>query len=102
MKPQPTNTQTTSSVCLQAAEILREKGWVQDVMHSDQGYCMVGAIEAAARGSHHFRFAVQDAVNRHLGRHKSDALSVWNDMPGRTREEVIAALEAAAWENRGQ
>jgi hypothetical protein len=102
MKPQPTNTQTISSVCLQAAEILREKGWVQNVMHSDQGHCMVGALEAATRGNFNFRWTVQNAVNRHLGRDNGDTLTVWNDMPGRTREEVIAALEATAWENRGQ
>jgi hypothetical protein len=73
------------------------------VMHSDQGYCMIGALEEAVRENYHLRVVAQRAVNRHLGLHRRWCdLPLWNDAPKRTRAEVIAALEATAWENRGR
>jgi hypothetical protein len=37
-----------------------------------------------------------DAIERVIGPHQYDGVDGWNDAPGRTADEVIAALLAAA------
>lgn len=79
---------------LSAARTLRRSGWCQRKYFDPQtgGRCAVGAIEASAR----FRSCLACVrLSEHLGIDVNQ-LSSWNDAPGRTADEVIAAMEAAA------
>ena len=87
-----------------AAEVLRRDGWCQSRSHASTGeHCAAGAIEAAVdpnwqtssgwEAEQNVRFgAALNAVQRRIDL----VLTGWNDAPGRTADEVIAALEAAA------
>lgn len=87
-----------------AADVLERDGWTQGAFHSLDGcHCAAGALELAVGlrvndEAHDERYI--DAV-RWLGNHvdvrpTSLAVFAWNDTPGRTADEVIAALRAAA------
>lgn len=89
-----------------AATLLETVGWCQGVFRKvgDKGveaYCMIGACrEAAGYYAYDYDAAYADAaVAADLAAHAahadaSDAADAarWNDTPGRTKEEVIAAL----------
>jgi hypothetical protein len=83
----------TAKVLRDAAELIREKGWCQgDYEKADGAHCAIGAIGCSSIPAEQFfdaRSALQDAV---------DQVPVWrwNDTPGRTVDEVLAAFEAAA------
>jgi hypothetical protein len=103
-----------------AAEVLRRDGWAQHAYHhrlSALGtycHCAEGAVEAAAgswvideNGIGGWTFeplamdreeAALEALRAHLLSCGVDPESIpdWNDADGRTADEVIAALEAAA------
>ena len=85
-----------------AADLLLEDGWVQGDYRGPNGeHCMVDAIGAAIRTSAPGRppwfspkyaeatLAVRVVVG-------SSLLAAWQDQPGRTQAEVVAALRAAA------
>lgn len=97
-----------------AAEVLKRDGWTQGAYHSDDGcHCALGAIARVisarsdrpnpdrwkpwADSSVRLRLDALALAN-HLGDPVFPRLAVtdWNDAPGRTADEVIAALEAAA------
>jgi len=98
---------TNREICLKAAQRLREVGWRQNKYGPEQGpHCMVGACRWAAgyfaapltathaeldQAGHAASSAVANVVRPRRG---AIAASFWNDAPGRTAEEVIAALEA--------
>ena len=87
---------------LKAAELLEQKGWCQGTACNAAGeHCLLGAIWYARYGhdaphgpvpSKYKWGEVFDRVAPYTARHPAD----WNDTPGRTKEEVIAALRAAA------
>ncbi len=87
------------TVLRDAANLLRERGWAQGTYYRGGGYCLLGAIRMARFGgliiSDHddllYR-SVMDAVGSRIHRDIPD----WNDVPGRTKEEVILLLETAA------
>ena len=71
---------TNREICLKAAQRLREVGWRQGAIGPEDGpHCMLGACRWVTR--YHVAAAGEAAI-------------AWNDTPGRTAEEVIAALEA--------
>lgn len=84
-----------------AAEVLRRDGWTQgDLVDKDGCRCVLGAIDRAAWERLDERSVDDDlvqemwtAVAKIIG---TNAIVKWNDDPGRTADEVIAALEAAA------
>jgi hypothetical protein len=91
-----------------AAEVLRRDGWTQgDLGTCDGPKCAVGAAYYVASDGAEvvYEFFRSDAVRRaeqiadlvadEIGVERSE-LPNWNDEPGRTADEVIAALEAAA------
>jgi hypothetical protein len=84
-----------------AKEILIERGWVQGMLMSPDGYCLLGSVDAAT-GSHSHRAQVVREVLEEFLRHddkiRSSASGVagWNDHPQRTQAEVLDALHRAA------
>ena len=65
--------------------------------------CVSGAL--IAETEHHDPSGVEPAevlLMQYLGIRWAGQLPLWNDAPGRTKEEVVAALRAAAAKERGQ
>lgn len=91
---------TAREVLLKAAEVLERDGWRQhDAGFVGQPRCVLGAMRQACLpelpgGA----FAdAQGALHSFIyDRGHSCGIVVWNDSPGRTADEVIAALRAAA------
>ena len=76
-----------------AAEVLRRDGWAQGGLAGD-GYC---AIEAVWQVAGYWGKRPMEAVESLRGYvPRPGSIIQWNDAPGRTVDEVIAALEAAA------
>jgi hypothetical protein len=88
-----------------AADVLRRDGWTQGAYHCEGSHCAVGAIEMSTgvwvKGQYR-NYAeprvteAWRALMKHLGHDEPNAIFAFNDAPGRTADEVIAALEAAA------
>jgi hypothetical protein len=97
-----------------AAELINEKGWQQGAAEAVPEKCLATALEHAFREKEYsivdFNYA-REALSRmlHVPREPqpapSDPLAVpywglhfmeWNDAPGRTKEEVVNALNAAS------
>lgn len=88
-----------------ARRIIAEKGWTQGVYRSPYtgGYCLVGALECAQRRTHlsvHHtaRDLVWDTIWEQYPLDPSRdrpyvGMAGWNDMPGRTKDEVLAVLD---------
>jgi hypothetical protein len=88
-----------------AADVLRRDGWIQRNDHGPHGHCAAGAIEVAIDPNsietrnegwdweQNERFSEATLI---LARSFNAEVTAWNDTPGRTAAEVIAALEAAA------
>lgn len=110
MKPQPTLPTTIPTICLRAAEVLRERGWTQRLAVADDGrVCAMGAIWVAMGAD------LREGVFNQNGASADTVIEVenafrkamncdqfvarWNDEPGRTVENVIAGFEATAWAN---
>jgi hypothetical protein len=105
---------------LQAADLLRERGWLQGSGSNVAGQvCMEMAIGIAADANcwkPGYDERVQKDILRDslfktalhlLAKHieveskwNSVSVATWNDAKGRTKEEVIEALETAAWSER--
>jgi hypothetical protein len=90
---------TAREVLLKAAAIIVDRGWQSRLMGVETGgpYCLLGAF-CVVGGGHAARWMEQtdrarDALRTHL---RCDDLTRWNDTPGRTAAEVIAALRGAA------
>jgi hypothetical protein len=84
---------TPSQVLRKAAEVIEEFGWIQgEYGGADEGYCVDGAIQCAAHGAYD-RFLARSLLCGYL---RASWLPLWNDAPERTKDQVIAALRAAA------
>lgn len=83
---------------LKAAQIIRERGWCQRVgREADGRVCALGAIAEATRHTI-VEVIMCSPVAARLRKHISGrTISDWNDEPGRTAGDVIAALETAAF-----
>jgi hypothetical protein len=85
-----------------AAEVLRRDGWTQEVFcdPSTGSRCAQGALDAVyaprERDGSYDESAEDAAYAQVCAVIGTNRLISWNDEPGRTAEEVIAALEAAA------
>ena len=86
-------------ILLKAVAVLDAHGWCQHKGEIDGRLCMGAAVlRAGGRDSFHPLpsdspvIKALDALDRYLGR----AHWMWNDVAGRTAEEVKAALRAAA------
>jgi hypothetical protein len=82
---------------MKPSEIIRTYGWKQnDYGNKTEGFCILGALHCAG-GSDPFWSAACpvilhqcDLIQDYVGK----LPDVWNDEPGRMKDEVIAALEA--------
>lgn len=67
------------AACDEAADLIEQYGWIQGSFGDHQhGFCLLRAIEPGS----------VDALYRELPM----GLIVWNDEPGRTKEQVLAFL----------
>lgn len=84
---------------LDAADCIEKHGWVQgQIGHPQVGFCLSGAIIEVSHDRDMQKAA--DAVKAHLRCPPSDHFGPvvkWNDAPGRTKEEVVAALRASVF-----
>lgn len=94
-----------------AADLLQKDGWIQEDYISSHGRCTLGAIfqmQDDARIGEAMRDSDGIAAEAFLSKYLLDAGAVkhpiftgthipsWNDEPGRTGEEVVETLRAAA------
>jgi hypothetical protein len=91
---------------MKAFELLEKYGWCQENMATDEtgvgcsindktaaNFCLIGVIYRKNRRSRTTLTEDLIKVLRKLGFKSSAGLSVWNDHPDRTKEEVIALLK---------
>lgn len=97
-----------AEVLTRAADVIDERGWCQGEAWAPGGQvCAHGAIWEAlgidridydqgelTTGARPVFGAACDAIRRHIGPGRS--VTGWNDEPGRTKDDVTAALRAAA------
>lgn len=83
-------------VLLRAADNLRRFGWIQELWCNDNGMCARMAIRFGTNSP-----SVIEGAYKTLAKHLrlADPIDIieWNDRDGRTAEEVISALQAAAY-----
>jgi hypothetical protein len=81
-----------------AAHIIEQRGWIQNDAESAKGICLTHALLLAADASTLRVGLLRPPVCTILGLPFSSPVSlmVWNDQKGRTQQEVIDALRAAA------
>lgn len=88
----------TTGEVLKAARALVTEGWTQfssrAVIDGQDCYCVMGALNSAARTLGAMD-AVHLAIQRALGIIGTGAVTTWNDAPGRTQAEVLAAFDKA-------
>ncbi len=84
-----------------ALKEIRTRGWIQGTFSSDDGVCLLGAIDAVY-GHTAEPWETQDAAERAIKRriarkqHRAiDGVSIadWNDRKGRKEAEVVALLK---------
>ncbi len=78
-----------------AAQLIEEKGWIQYQNKNHSGFCMHGAITDAVimdPGNDHTYDRIYLIHKRLKARLDCTGITTWNDFPGRTKEEVVAAL----------
>ena len=70
-----------------AADYIRDHGWCQHMLWDYGGrVCIYGAL-----------IKVSEYPERNLGLIGGGKVILWNNAPGRTKEEVINLLEDTAW-----
>lgn len=86
----------SSEVLEKAHDFLDNNGWMQFASHSNGSYCAIGAI---VKGTGVLKDGLEPIgvvfsyLYKVTGVH---GIIEWNDAPGRTKEEVLDALMAAA------
>lgn len=82
---------TVLRALVEAAELLDSVGWIQhDGGNSKIGFCALGALNLTALGWNMFNNC-KLSLARAMGT-ASYKIVEWNDKPGRTKEEVLAAF----------
>jgi len=87
-------------ILFKAAKRIERLGWKQGAYGTEDGPCCIaGATIHVAREleNHECGMAARRRLEAHLGL-ALFGLPAWNDTPGRTQAEVIAALRGAAEE----
>ncbi len=85
-----------STILDKAADLIMKKGWCQRELHkAGDGYCIEGAVrEIDANGFQKVIKFIENATGE-IGWYERIP-HVWNDVDGRTKRQVIAALRKAA------
>ena len=88
----------SSTIFIKTAEVLREAGWGQGAYRpKGGGYCVLGAMNVAAGLPYDDPSWLHESPFRFLEDEDNQLrLTRWNDTEGRTKEEVIEALERLA------
>jgi hypothetical protein len=76
-----------------AADLIEERGWAQFEYFDGYGYCIHGAINKVTKGQKYQRRKAKAQLREMLG---VEWLPEWNDMPGRTKAQVLAAMRVTA------
>lgn len=90
----------TENLLAEAGQVIREKGWCQRtaVNGADQ-LCLVGALGVvclmdSADGVASYYESLDLVKERLFAKYEWDeTVAMWNDVPGRTVDEVLAILE---------
>lgn len=93
------NEKTPAQILRDAAELIRTRGWCQGEYEIDGCLCIFGAVHVAlGREPDGIGFTTADRQIADALRSATGVVIVpdWNDAPGRTAEQVIAAIERAA------
>lgn len=87
---------TVKEDLLAAAHYIEKRGWVQRSFYARDGRCCaIGAISATAMSPQRDK-AARDALNKYLYAEFGMSAVLFNDTTGRTKDEVVTALRAAA------
>ena len=94
-------TTPTAKVLRDAAAYIEQHGWCSHKLHDGSGsVCVVGALNMVLYGkpisfgpNRPERPLACDAIHRFVG---NKSAVDWNNTPGRTKAEVVAALNGAA------
>lgn len=82
---------------LKAADLIEASTWWQATGDSDEmpdgHYCAITATDVVTKGNQEERVHAVAKLMTYL---KVRSIIAWNDTPGRTKDEVVAALRAAA------
>lgn len=81
---------TTHEVLVAARNLIDRGGWIQGAVLTSDGRCAVGALRDTGGA-----LDTNDEPFWILRRQVGTALSRWNDTPGRTKAEVLAAFDKA-------
>ena len=97
--------QTPQAILNAAADLIERTGWTQMYIACDKDgdscdpcspaavcFCLLGALDAQCSDKEHWYSAHKLLLRRIIG----PSVSLWNDDPDRTKEEVIAALRGAS------
>lgn len=90
------------SIFSDAADVIRERGWAQDVFEESGGVCVWGALRVACHGhtdncvfptdTNHCGGAFMKASNA-VGQNFVSGLPDWNDANDRTLDDVLRLLK---------
>lgn len=101
----PTKAATPSDILRAAADIIEERGWTQGIAALGSGPTCAGiALDQAwstLTGEEEWWGRNQTLHRAVCARIGTDSMIVWNDVPGRTVEEVLAMLRSVADELEG-
>jgi hypothetical protein len=81
---------------LDAAELLERDGWCRGTPKGDGRHCVLGALGLAIRRTIEINDPCLVVLREVTGAKPPRGLVDWNDAPGRTQAEVVAALREAA------
>lgn len=91
-----------SGILNRAADVIVERGWTTGEIQDRRGaVCLVGALNLAITGNSldpvfgNRKWSLAEAYLREVTDAPGHAWE-WNDVPGRTKEQVIGALREAA------
>ncbi len=76
-----------------AADCIERRGWIQRRLSDEHGVC---ALAALVFSGHYDCQEAREKLKIHISGKPWLSLADWNDAPGRTKEEVIAAFRNAA------
>ncbi len=83
---------TPSQLLRNSAALLEDAGWVQGAFSNRGGYCVLGALRVSCNIADHALPEAWELLKQVVG----TSITYWNDVEGRTKEEVTAALIKAA------
>lgn len=77
-------------IVLEKARAIVARGWCQNALQTDSGFCIIGALGEAAPDD----VCLMGPWISLLGFGETNAAE-WNDAPGRTQAEVLARFDEA-------